>query len=118
MVPYLQDATKYDLGAVVLKEKLSRGEKIRHMIPGAIRVGFLEEFVKKEMIGGALERSKEWCRSEENFNQQYYFEEADQKKQDKKFIRVELLGCERYIQPHPPGEYSMTVDMKTRGRHR
>ncbi|KAK3099146.1 hypothetical protein FSP39_000132 [Pinctada imbricata] len=115
MVPYLEDAKRYDLGAVILKEKLSRAEKMKYKIPGAIQVGWIEDFVTNEVVPGAIETSKQWHHEAENLNKNYYFEEADQKKSDKKHIRVEVLGCEKYVQRSPPREGSLVVDLKSKG---
>ncbi|KAJ8298049.1 hypothetical protein KUTeg_024580 [Tegillarca granosa] len=110
-VPYLDEATHYDIGAVVLKEERTLKQRLQKVKASAISVGALTKYIVKENVEGALQNVEKSKKSDGiNLNPDFVFEESDKKNQDRKSIRVELKGCEKHLLEKVPDEgYSKLI---------
>ncbi|XP_060073286.1 uncharacterized protein LOC132553093 [Ylistrum balloti] len=116
-VPFLKDASYYDLGGVIVKEARSPFEKLRRRVPGAMAVGRLQDFVVKEKSSFLMEDMKPVREEGSTLNQSYSFSENDMRNGLKKSISVEVNGCYKKYYPVLPEVNSLLVDILNKGFH-
>ncbi|XP_069130243.1 uncharacterized protein [Argopecten irradians] len=116
-VPYLQDASYYGLGGVIVKEARSPLEKLRRRVPGAMAVGRLRDFVQKDNSKFQVEDMKPTKEENSTINQSYVFSESDMKNGVKKAVNVEVTGCFKESFPNLPDVNSLAVDFPDKGFH-
>ncbi|OWF54993.1 uncharacterized protein LOC110465423 [Mizuhopecten yessoensis] len=116
-VPFLKEASYYDLGSVIVKEALSPLEKLRRRVPGAMAIGRLCDFVRQKDSTFQIKDLKPVPEEKSTLNQNYVFSESNMRNGLKKSITVEVIGCYKQAYPSLPEVSSLTVDLLDKGFH-
>ncbi|XP_060554341.1 uncharacterized protein C11orf42-like [Ruditapes philippinarum] len=115
-VPYLREATCFDIGHVILKGKRSKLEKLTGVMTSSLPVGQLSDFV-------SVDRDREFMQKLGNIrkdtdlrlNQAYEFHESDMKHGVKKTLTVQLWGCEKWSLEFAPKPGELLIDLQRKG---
>ncbi|XP_063414154.1 uncharacterized protein LOC134696356 [Mytilus trossulus] len=113
-IPYLMDAQYYDHGSIIVKESLSKMERLKGVRPGIITIGRLKDFIDDPKDTNL----KEWPKTKkasDRMNPTFTFEETALKNKLRKTVTVEIDACERYTMENIPGEDDVTVGLDERG---
>lgn len=113
-VPFLRDATSFDIGHVILKGRRSKFEKLTGVMTSSLPVGQLSNFV---MTGHDLMQRLGNVRKDKELklNQAYEFHESDMKHGVKKTLTVQLWGCEKWAMDFAPKPGELVVDLLKKG---
>ncbi|XP_045206928.2 uncharacterized protein C11orf42-like isoform X2 [Mercenaria mercenaria] len=115
-VPFLREATHFDIGHVMLKGKRTRMEKLTGVMTSSLPVGQLSQFVTVDPDRDLMQRLGNVRKEQElKLNQAYEFHESDMKHGVKKTLTVQLWGCEKWAMEFAPKPGELVVDFLKNG---
>ncbi|KAL4229716.1 hypothetical protein ACF0H5_010104 [Mactra antiquata] len=115
-VPFLREASNYDIGHVILKSHRSPVQKLTGIQSVALPVGQLSEFVTIDHEQDIMQRLGNLRKDKEvRLNQAYEFHQSDVKNGLKKTVTIQLWGCEKWVMDYIPKSKDMIVDLTKKG---